>query len=441
MPSTILYKRDKRYKEARAAYEKSIELGIDDPQEVYSNLGVLHSDLHDAERAAEMYRRALEIAPDYVPALFNLAGLFESAGDRDKAIELYRKILAIEPGNHESRARIVNATRITSSEDALLADVRDAIESAGDDRFGAEALYFALGKGLDELGRYDEAFSAYKAGNDLGKLRGPQYDRAATERAFDQLIDLFDTDWIRDSASRSEFTPIFICGLFRSGSTLTEQVLASHPDITPGGELDLLPWLLARRLAPYPQGARNATKDSIREVAEEYQAKAQELLPDRRFMTDKRPDNFLHLGLIKAMFPSAKIVYTRRHPLDNCLSLYFQPLGGALGYTTELGDIAHYYQQHERLISHWQSCLGDSMQTVDYDEFVRTPEPVVRRLLEFLDLDWDERCLDFTSAGNLVKTASVWQVRGEMHSRSSGRWRNYASQLGPIRDLFEPDSR
>ena len=433
----ILYKRDKRYDEARAAYERAIELGINDPQEIYSNLGVLYSDQHDAERATAMYRRALEIAPDYVPALFNLAGVLEESGDRDQALELYRKILTLDPGNHESLARIVHATRITSNEDALLADLQHAIQNTGDDRFGAETLHFALGKALDELGNYEEAFSAYKTANELGKSRPPHYDRAATEQAFDQLINLFDTDWMRSVDSGSEFKPIFICGLFRSGSTLTEQVLASHPEITSGGELDLLPWLLARRLAPYPQGARNASRDAIRAVAGEYQARVLGLFPDSEFVTDKRPDNFLHLGLIRAMFPSAKFVYTKRNPLDNCLSIFFQQLGGPLSYATDLGNIAHYYQQHERLMLHWHSCLGDNIHTVDYDEFVRAPEPVLRRLLDFLGLDWDERCLDFTAAGNLVKTASVWQVRGELHSRSSERWRNYASQLGQVRDLFE----
>jgi tetratricopeptide (TPR) repeat protein len=436
----LLYKKEKRFDEARSAYEKAIGLGIRNPQETYSNLGVLYAELRDPENATTMYRRALEIAPDYLPALFNLAGLLEELGEREEAIEYFEKILAIEPRHHESRARVIHATRITSEQGALLTDLQQAIKGAGNDRFGLETLHFAVGKAMDDMGRYDEAFGAYKTANELARSRMPPYDRVATEQAFNELIELFDADWIENARSSSTFAPVFICGLFRSGSTLTEQLLGRHPDVTVGGELDLLPWLLERRFVSYPKGAANAPRDLIQAVADEYQSKVLELLPGGSTVTDKRPDNFLHLGLIKAMFPSARIVLTKRNPMDNCLSIYFQQLGGALSYSTNLEDTAHYFKQHERLMAHWQSCIGDDIHTVVYEDLVREPEPVLRRLLDFLGLDWDDRCLDFTQAGNLVKTASVWQVREELHSKSAGRWQNYAPQLGHIPQQFETDT-
>lgn len=436
----LLYKKEKRYAEACAAYERAIALGIDDPQEAYSNLGVLHSEIHDADSARLMYEKALEAAPDYLPALFNLAGLLEESGERDEAIRIYRRILAIQPDHHESRARIVHATRIENEQDPLLSELRQAIESAGDDRFASETLQYALGKALDDIGRYDRAFDAYVTANELARSRLPVYDRAATERAFDQLIELFDADWIEKTQSASVDTPVFVCGLFRSGSTLTEQVLASHPEVTAGGELDLLPWLLARRFPSYPLGAANAPRELIRAVAYEYQSKILDLFPNGGIVTDKRPDNFLHLALVKAMFPSVKIVYTKRNPIDNCLSIYFQQLGGALSYSTSLEDTAHYYKQHERLMSHWHSCMAETIHTVVYEDLVREPERVLRALLDFLGLKWDEHCLDFAGAKNLVKTASIWQVRNELHSSSAERWRNYESRLGSILQRFEPGS-
>jgi tetratricopeptide (TPR) repeat protein len=432
----LLYKKERRYEEARSAYEKAIEFGINDPQEVYSNLGVMYSELHDEDKARLMYEQALGIAPDYLPALFNLAGMLEELGEREKAIEYYEKILAIEPRHHESRARIIHATRITSEQDTLLTDLQQAIASAGNDRFGLETLHFALGKAMDDMGRHDEAFGAYKTANELARSRMPPYDRAATEQAFNQLIELFDANWIENVRSSSTFSPVFICGMFRSGSTLTEQVLGSHPDVSAGGELDVLPWLLARRFASYPQGAANASRELIQAVADEYRSKLLDVFPSSRYVSDKRPDNFLHLGLIKAMFPSAKIIYTRRNPLDNCLSIFFQQLGGALSYSTNLEDIAHYYKLHERLMAHWQTVVGDNIHTIHYEDLVQEPEPVVRQLLRFLDLEWDEGCLNFTRADSLVKTASVWQVREELHSNSAGRWRNYASYLAHIREQF-----
>ena len=125
------------------------------------------------------------------------------------------------------------------------------------------------------------------------------------------------------------------------------------------------------------------------------------------------------------MFPGARIIYTRRSMRDNCLSIYFQQLGEQLRYATDLADSAHYYRQHDQLMAHWQHLLGDNIFTMDYDRFVREPEPVLGDLLEFLGLPWDDRCLQFQEAGSLVKTASVWQVRESLHDRSSGRWRHY----------------
>jgi hypothetical protein len=161
------------------------------------------------------------------------------------------------------------------------------------------------------------------------------------------------------------------------------------------------------------------------------------LFPGAKTVTDKRPDNFIHLGLIKALFPCARIVYTRREAVDNCLSVYFQQLGGALAYATDLEDTAHYYRQHERLMNHWKVCFPENIFTVDYDELVRSPEPLLRQLLDFLGLEWNDRCLAFQHTDNLVKTASVWQVREELHIRSSGRWRNYEAYVRNVRAVLQ----
>lgn len=432
----LLYKKNKRYADALAAYEEAVRLGISGVEEVYSNIGVLYSEMREPDRAAQMYERALAVDPAYVPALFNRAGLFEEAGERQRAIELYRRILLIDPTHWDSLARIAYAQRVTGADDELIKSLEDAIESAKEDPLAREGLYFALGKALDDTGRYEGAFAAYSAANELGRLRNPPYDRLAAEQGLDQLIELFDSDWIRDAATGSTASPIFICGMFRSGSTLVEQILASHPSVTAGGELDYLPWLLARRLAPYPQGVKSASTEQLEQLGSEYLSRLRDLFPSDDTVTDKRPDNFLHLGLIKALFPRARIVYTKRDLADNCLSVYFQQLGGNLRYATDLDDAAHYYKQHERLMGHWMACLGEGIFTVDYDELVLSPEPVLRRLLEFLDLEWDDRCLEFQQTESPVKTASVWQVREGLHPRSSGRWRHYEPFVRTPKELW-----
>jgi tetratricopeptide (TPR) repeat protein len=433
----LLYKRARRYTDALASYEAAIELGIDHVEEVYSNIGVLYSEMRHGGKAREMYEKALEIDADYIPALFNLAGLFEETGERQPAIELYRQILSLDPTYHDALSRLAYAQRATSADDEIVHQLRAAIGAARDPVV-REGLNFALGKSLDDAGEYGAAFDAYRAANDSAGTRNPPYDRAAAEQAVSMMMQLFDRNWIEQARTQNDARPIFICGMFRSGSTLTEQILAAHPQVEAGSELDILPWLLSQRLAPFPQRLRGISGGEMQAVADEYLARVRELFPGANNVTDKRPDNFLHLGLVCAMFPKARIVYTTRDLHDNCLSLYFQQLGSELSYATDLGDIAHYYQQQERLMAHWQSLVGENIFTVDYDVLVRDPEPVLRSLLAFLGLPWDARCLEFEKARSLVKTASIWQVREPFHTRSSGRWQNYSEFVDNVEALSEP---
>ena len=432
----LLYKKGKRYSDALSAYEEAIKHGIDDVQEVYSNLGVLYSEMRQREKAREMYERAINVDPTYVPALFNLAGLFEEAGERQQAMEFYERILSNNPGHWDSLARLAHARKLTAADADLVDSLSHATEDAKDDPMAREGLYFALGKAMDDLGRYEEAFAAYRSGNEMGKLRNRPYERSIVEQTFGRIIELFVPEWLQRVTTASTATPVFICGMFRSGSTLVEQMLAGHPSISAGGELDYLPWLVAERLAPYPDGVISATREKLDELGGEYLSRLREQFSDTKCITDKRPDNFLHLGLIKALFPSARIVHTRRNPVDNCLSVYFQQLGGNLSYATDLEDTAHYYRQHELLMAHWSSCFAESIFTVDYDELVNSPAPVLRQLLHFLGLEWDDRCLTFHETDSLVKTASVWQVRNEIHTDSSGRRRNYTPFVQDIQALL-----
>ena len=428
----LIYKNAMRYAEAETEYQEAIRLGITGVEEAYSNLGVLYSAMLQREKAQEMYEKAIELDAQYVPAIFNFAGLHEEQGDKERAVELYRQILSFQPRHWASLSRIAHATPATSDNGELVKNLTQAIDDTGDDREGREALYFALGKIFDDLGRYDEAFDAYRAANELGKARNAPWNRTAAEQAIGGLISLFDKSWLERAATSCEASPIFVCGMFRSGSTLTEQILAGHPSIETAGEFDYLPWLIARWFSPYPEKLRDIPAEEVDMVAGEYVSKVQEFFPNSAHVTDKRPDNFLHVGLIRAMFPSGRIVYTRRNRQDNCLSIYFTQLGGNLGYATNLGDIAHYYDQHERLMAYWMEILGDSLFVVDYDELVKEPEPVLRALVEFLGLPWNERCLEFQNADAPVKTASVWQVREPMYSRSSGRWQNYEKHIEPL---------
>ena len=431
----LLYKKQKRHAEALAAYEEALRLEIDQPEEVYSNMGILYSDMQDEDNARKMYERALEVSPDYVPALYNLAGHYEEVNDKERAVEQYEYILSVNPRHWDSLARLMYPRKITSEHQALVDKLQNAVKETKDDNVTTERLNFALGKAFDDLKQYDKASAAYAAANDLGKLRVVPYDQEKTAAAFDKLIELFDEQWVRDNASSSTAEPIFIVGMFRSGSTLLERMLGAHPSITAGGELDFLPWLVGSELAPFPEGIKAASSSLLQRVGEEYLFRVKEMFPEADKVTDKRPDNFLQLGLIKALFPAARIIHTRRFILDNCLSLYFQQLGNNFSYATDLEDCVHYYQQQQRLMAHWTSLFGSDIYAVDYEELVVSPEPVLRALLEYLGLEWDAGVLEFKKSGTPVKTPSLWQVREDLHTRSSGRWHNYKALLGKLTEL------
>ena len=221
--------------------------------------------------------------------------------------------------------------------------------------------------------------------------------------------------------------------MFRSGSTLVEQILASHPQVTAGGEIEILPAIAARHFAPSLAAWPALNAANRQKLRGAYARVVASRYPDAEVVTDKRPDNFLHIGLIKALFPNARIVHTRRDPIDNCLSVYFLHLSQSMPWALDLLDTAHWYRQHERLMAHWRTLCGGDIHEVDYDRLVAEPRPVIEGLLAHCGLPWDDACLAFHQTRTIVRTPSAWQVREPLYTRSSGRWRRYERHLGPLR--------
>ena len=422
---SLLCRQIQRFPEALAACERALRLGLDAPAEALCTMGAILTDLRRPAAARSLYEQALGVDAASLNALINLGGLYEEEGRRGDAETLYRRILEIEPHNAVAIARLAGLRRITASDDELVALARAAIEHHREDDGQRQLLWFALGKAADDVGRYEDATQAWREANRLGATRHPAYDAVATEAAFERIVGGFDKSWVERHSGDPTIAPVFICGMYRSGSTLLEKILAAHPGVTAGGELDLLPWLIGQALSPYPDVALAASPDTLRGVAREYIERVRDLHPDAGVVTDKRPDNFLHVGLIKALFPRARIINTVRAPRDNALSIYFQPLAGHLRYATDMASIRHYRGQHDRLMRHWRGLFGEDVITVDYDRLVREPEAQLRPVVRALGLDWDPAMLEFHREGGQVATASLWQVRQPLHTRSSGRWRNY----------------
>jgi tetratricopeptide (TPR) repeat protein len=433
--------RARRFDAALRAYQRALDGGISRPEEVHLNRSVILAGAlarpADARRELE---RALALNPAYVPALLNLGNLCEQEGRRDEARDQYARALQLDPGNAMALARLPGLQTLADPGDPLIRQLEAAIATPGRSAIELADLGFGLGKALDDVGRYDEAFRAYAAANAASRRAagaGLLYDAPAQERYVERLIERFRVPAGTGAASAPPARPpVFICGMFRSGSSLIEQVLAAHPGVSAGGELDLLPVLARQHMPPDGDWGVLDRPAELQALGRSYLDQVAARVPGNDLVTDKRPDNFLHVGLIKTLFPNARIVYTRRNPLDNCLSVYFLHLGRSMPYALDLLDTAHWYRLHERLMAHWQSLYGEDIHTVDYDRFVVDPQPQVRALLDFCGLPWDPACLSFHTARRRVETASLWQVRQPLYQRSSGRWRNYARHLGGLRQAL-----
>jgi Tfp pilus assembly protein PilF len=442
----LLQRRAGRFDAALASYQQALDRGVSQPEEVHLNRGVIYSDHLRQDAAAEReLQAALALNPNYVPALLNLANLREDFGRREEAQKIYERILAIDPRSREALARYANLLTPSGPDDPLIGRLQEAIADRDTQPVERASLGFALGKTLDACGAYDQAYDAYVLANDASRKSAGShtalYDRRRHELLVDELIAAF-TRERRSVASSSAACPIFICGMFRSGSTLTEQVLAGHSRVAAGGEIGFLPSIVRTALAPFPAAMARATQQQLDLLGARYLEVLSGLFPGAEHVIDKRPDNFLYIGLIKSLFPNAKIIHTTRDPLDNCLSIFYLHLDHSMGYALDLMDTGHYYVQYRRLMSHWKSLYGADILDFDYDALVREPRPAVERLLAFCGLEWEESCMSFHRVTNAVKTASVWQVREPLYRRSSGRWRHYAAQLAPLREYlrdFLPD--
>lgn len=429
------------FEAALDSYAQALAHGVTRPEEVHLNRGVIYADDLRQPVAAEVeLGRALDRNPRYVPALLNLGNLHAELGRKEDARCSYEKALAIDPRCWSAMARHAELAAVRGPDDPIILRLETALASAAASHADRATLGFALGRALDACGQYPRAFEAYAAANRDSRAASPAgfpgYDRGRHEALIDEMIGTFTAEWFREHSSSSEAEPIFLCGMFRSGSTLAEQVLAAHPRVTSGGELDILQRLVRAELKPFPAAARNADIARFDVLGASYLRELARRFPAADRVTDKRPDNFLLVGLIRALFPRARIVHTTRDVLDNCLSVFFLHLDPRMAYATDLMDIGHYYREYRRLMAHWRSLFGDSILDFDYDAFVREPRPAAARLLGYCGLEWDDRCLAFHEAATAVKTASVWQVREPLYQRSSGRARHYEHELADLRDYL-----
>jgi tetratricopeptide (TPR) repeat protein len=431
----VLQRKSFRFDEALYSYQRALAAGVSRPEEVHLNRAVILSDmLRDHVAAAAELQQALTLNPAYTPALLNLANLYEDLGKRAEASSLYARILSIEPLAFEALARFANLQPADAIDAALVQRLREALALATS-MYDRASLGFALGRLLDAGGEYREAFVVYTAANESSRASAANrivpYDRSFQEKFVDLMIS-GGTPQVAASVVVNP-RPVFIVGMFRSGSTLAEQLLAGIPNVAAGGEINFLPQLVGSELTPLFESLAVMTTSRLDGIAARYQAELLRASQGAAFVTDKRPDNFLYIGLIKRLFPNAKIVHTTRAALDNCLSIFFLHLEQQMSYALNLEDTAHFYREYRRMMAHWHSQFGADIFDFNYDALVADPEPQFRALCEFLELPWPGRVPEVAARSAVVKTASVWQVRQPLYRSSSGRSRHYLEETQELR--------
>lgn len=411
---------DTQYEMAVKMYERSLELGIDVPEEVHLNIANIYMDhLHAGDKARVHLERALALNPSYSSAYYNLGNLYEQEGSRLEASRNFAKCLQADPANEAALARLADTQKFVEQDDPLLARLVATAQGSNN-----SDVHFALGKAYEQLGEFDAAWDCFTKGNSLDEKMFPVFDRERTEAEFRTIM----AQYRREAFKRCEGPSrevVFICGMFRSGSTLLEQVLASHPRFVAGGENEFFPRLVAREFPDYPQGLDEIPPDKLRAWQQQYEEQSNRYFGESTRLTDKRPDNFLYAALIKAVLPSARFVITERDWRDIATSIYSVRLGPSQSYATRIENIRQYILLQAELVDFWETLFGSDLKRVRYEDLVLQPQRTVTELLDWLGESWDEHCLSFHELKNRVRTASVWQVREPLHDKSTGRWKNY----------------
>jgi Flp pilus assembly protein TadD len=427
------------------AAEQAARLALQEEPENADALTVLGQVLHETDRydeALEVLERALKCAPDHAEAL-NFTGVaLKSVGRLDEARVHILRALELNDAMYGAYANLNDLIDFSEGVGAELFNRMEAIFEATADSEAEPflALHFAYAKALDDRGQHERALDHYITG---GRMKRVQlaYNESDTHAFFDAIRAAFPKEAFenRAYAGLDDERPVFIVGMPRSGSTLVEQILSSHPDIHGAGEVKYLARALGQlrdrfpSLPKYPEMASKITPGQLEIVAKDYQQALAPGAGEAKRITDKLLTNYFFLGLINLLFPKAKVIHTLRDPVDTCLSGFTKLFKDDMPHSYDLAELGRYYCKYRELMDHWQAVLPEGvMTTVRYEDVVADAEQEAKRLIAFLGLEWDDKCVDFHKSDRPVKTASVAQVRKPIYTTSVQRWKKYGAGLRPL---------
>jgi len=438
-----LFMKQDRYDKAMEAVQRALEL---DPKMVQSWIikGNILTRAQRHEESLDAYRQALEISPQSAGALSQVGHVLKTIGRQEESIEAFRKCIRAHPGFGEAYWSLANLKTFEFSAEEV--DVMERMVT--DDSLGDEArvnFFLSLGKHYDNQKDYDRAFEYYRSGNDL-RREHEVYDPVQTQVVHDRIIEVFSSEFLREREGWGDPdpSPILIVGLPRSGSTLIEQILASHSMVEGTMELPDLSRVIGElsRQSPrgveYPAAVKNVDRAGVSAMGQAYIESTMRYRTGKAYFIDKMPNNFSSIGFLHLILPNAKVIDARRHPLDSCLGSYKQLFFKGQSFTYEQFELGHYYLEYRRIMDHWSEVLPGKVLEMQYEQLVQDQENQTRRLLEHCGLPWEDQCLRFYETDRAINTASSEQVRQPIYTKAINFWRNYESHLGELIDTLEP---
>jgi tetratricopeptide (TPR) repeat protein len=412
--------------------------------EAHNGLGVTLWTNGAVVEAIASYHEALRLAPNRADVHHNLGHAYRDLGQFDEAQREYSAALRLTPRDVKTYYSLSVIHRFTPADQSTVADL-EAVAARDDlPPLDHRQLHFALGKAYDDLGQYDRAFSHFHEANELAR---PDFDRLQFLRLVERMDAWFPKSRFgadRDSGNPSQL-PVFIVGMPRSGTTLVEQIIASHPQVYGCGELadmnNMASELFGEQLlqADAPSSPPGLEPKRLALLAEAYLQRRRVVCGNALRATGKMPTNFFYLGLAALLFPRARVIHCRRDPLDTCLSCYFTDFKKSPPYHYRLEDLGYYYRLYTRMMDHWRTVLPLPMLEVQYEDLVGRPEEFSRRMIDFCGLAWDDHCLRYYESRRPVQTSSVWQVRQPIYTTSIDRWKHYIQHLEPLLRALAPE--
>lgn len=417
--------------QALTAIDKSIRLEPNNPRH-RTNKGQALLHTRQLITAESTFREAIRLKRDWTPAILGLTETLHLCGRKDEAFELIEPLLGSEQASPQLDLAFGRLCAGKGRADEGIERLQRWVNDPAVHQTNRLLGLFMLGSLLDKQGRHDDAFETYHQAN---ALRPGKFDAAERTKMTDQVIAGSTREAIEaiPTPANPSNKPIFIVGMPRSGTSLVEQILACHPRVFGAGELTAIDHAV-QSLRQIDQGAMTpqALQKSIGRIASGYVGLLTRLSDGEEFVTDKNPMNFMHLGIISRLFPSARVIHCLRNPIDTCVSCYFHNFMGATAYTDDLASLGSYYNDYRRLMEHWKTVVQTPILDVVYEDVVADLEGSARRMLDFLELEWDPAVTRFNESDRVTTTASTDQVRQPIYATSVERWRRYEKHLGPL---------